>query len=101
PSVTAESAAARLTGVVTPILLARFGDKPGWHYGLRPLKDAVVKDVRETLQLLGGAMALVLLVAIVNVSNLLLARGSVRVRELAIRASLGAGGGRLARPLLT
>ena len=91
PSVTPDEAAARLTGAVTPVLRDRFGIQPGWHYGLRPLKDAVVGEVRDTLHLLGGAMALVLLIAIVNVSNLLLARGSVRTRELAIRASLESG----------
>ena len=101
PGITADQAARRLTTLVTPILRDRFGIKESWRYGLASEREVLVGDVRETLLMLLAGVALVLLVAIFNVANLLLARGTVRTRELAVRASLGARKGRLARQLLT
>ena len=67
---------------------------------LRPLKDDVVGDIGQVLWILMATIGIVLLIACANVINLLLIRAEGRQQELAIRAALGAGRGRIARELL-
>jgi putative ABC transport system permease protein len=98
PGVSTAAAQRELDSISARINLKK-GSRVGFRTKLVP--PAQMVSFRDSLLLLSGAVALVLLIACANVAHLLLARAATRQRELAIRAALGAGTGRLVRQLLT
>jgi predicted permease len=100
--VTLQQARSEMAAIAANLATAFPESNGGWGVNLVPLEDAAVgRGVRRALTLLFGSVLLVLLIACVNVANLLSARGVLRQREFGIRAALGAGRWRLVRQLLT
>jgi len=99
--VTLQQAAAEMKSISVQ-LEKEFPDRDtGWTVNLIPVQELTVEQIRPAILILFGAVALLLVIACVNVANLLLAQITVRKSELGLRAALGAGRFRLIRQMLT
>jgi putative ABC transport system permease protein len=94
------ASAERELALIASDLEAAFPVNRGRGVHVEPLGEVVLGRVRPTLYVLLGAVALVLVIACVNVANLLVARGTARAQEIAVRRAIGATPGRIARQFI-
>jgi putative ABC transport system permease protein len=101
PGIKLERADAEMASVISGLAKDFPASDKNRAYVTKPLVASVVGDLGPIMIIVMAATSLLLLLACVNVTNLLLARGSARAREMAVRVALGAGRGRIVRQLLT
>ncbi len=101
PGVSVDEAQRELSAIAEQIGDEFKDSNEGIGVRVKPLRDAVVGPASRLLALLGAGVAAVLLIACLNVGNLLLARASTRAREFAVRAALGGSRARIRRQVLT
>ena len=100
PTVTLGQAEQELRGIKQRLASEYPTFKEDWSVMVQPYQEIWAGNIRPTLMLLLGTVVLVMLIACANVSNLLLARGTARAREMAIRGALGAHAWRIVRQML-
>src|SRR3954468_3899165 len=100
PGVSISQAQAELDSISSRLAKQYPATNEGVSYRIRSLQEAIVGELRPVLFALLGTVALILLIACVNVANLLLARTTSRLREVSLRAALGASTGRIIRQFL-
>ncbi len=100
PGATVEQATSEMNSIMQRIA-EKDSSQAGWGALVLPFREMLVEYIRPALLVLLGAVGFVLLIACTNVANLLLARGAGRQKEIAIRATMGAGRWRLVRQMLT
>ncbi len=101
PGVTRDEAQAELDTIAARLEKAHPKTNTGQRFRAQLFHEEAIKDKKLSLHFMMGAVIAILLIACGNVANLLLARGTARCREIAIRAALGAGRGRLVFQMLT
>ena len=101
PDVSLEEAQAQMTAIGTRLEQKYPDSNSGKNVAVTRIRDEMVSDFRLTLWIMLAAVGVVLLIACANLANMLLAKSVARTREIAIRAALGAGRGRILRQLIT